>query len=107
MGGPDFPIATISKAKVVIVGKNEKLKVGDHDFSKVSVILYAILIHSVSEKDHKDDGKDTECNRDTAGKWYFGKPFTALKILATQGSSAIKDRIKHNNDNLYGPENNS
>ena len=47
VGEPDFPIASVSRGKAVIVGRNEKFKVGDHDFSKVSLIPDATLIHSI------------------------------------------------------------
>ena len=38
-GEPDFPITSVSRGKaVVIVGSNQTFKVGDHDFSKLSLI---------------------------------------------------------------------
>ena len=86
----DFIIAAVCKGKVLIVGKCEKFKVGDYGFSKVSVIQDGILVHSTLEEDHRKDGQDTKCNKDTVGKMYSGKVFYSIKDKATQGSSAIR-----------------
>ena len=38
VGEPGFPIAAVARGKKVIVGENEVVAVGDHDFSKLSLI---------------------------------------------------------------------
>ena len=38
VGEPDFPIALVPHGKRVIVGSNETFMVGDHDFTKLSLI---------------------------------------------------------------------
>ena len=90
MGESDFPVAAVSRGKVVIVGKNKKFTVGDHEFSKELVIPYTILVHSIPEGDHKEGGEDTKFNKDTVGKWNGGKVFYSIADMATQGSSAIR-----------------
>ena len=47
IGEPDYPIAAVSRGKKVIVGLNQSFEVADHDFSKISVIPDAILIHDI------------------------------------------------------------
>ena len=54
VGESAFPIASVSRGKAVIVGKNETLNVGDHDFSNVSLIPDTILMHSTPEKEKQE-----------------------------------------------------
>ena len=68
-GEVDFPIAAMARGKVLIFGKNEKFKNGDHNSWKVSVMPDAIPVYSIPGEDCKEDGKDTECNKDAVGKW--------------------------------------
>ena len=107
MGEPDLPIPAASRGEVVIVRKNEKFKVGDYDFSKVSVIADAILVHSIAQEDHKEDGEDTECNKDTVGKWYSAKVLYNVKDMEIQGSSPIGEvtQLSKVMEDFYGPEN--
>lgn len=79
---PNFPIVAVSRGKVVIVAKNKKFKVVDHDVFKVSAIADAILVSSTLKEDHKEDGEDSDCNKDTFGKWYSGKDFHSVKYMA-------------------------
>lgn len=51
VGEPGYPNAAVSRGKAVIVGVNQKFIVRDHDFSKVSLISDAMLIHTVPEKE--------------------------------------------------------
>ena len=97
MREPDFPIGTVSRGKIVSVGKNQKFKVGDYNFPKLLVISNAILVHSLPEEDHKKDGEDSECNKYIVGKWYSGKVFYSVKDMRAQGTSAFLGgyRIKH------------
>ena len=77
---PNFPIVAVSRGKVVIVAKNEKFKVVDHDVFKVSAIADAILVSSTLKEDHKDDGEDSDCSKDTLGNGTVEKIFIALNI---------------------------
>ena len=44
LGEPDFPIASVTRDKKVIVGINQSFEVGDHDFSKISIIPDAVFV---------------------------------------------------------------
>ena len=44
---PDFPLASVSWGKKVVVGMNESFRVADHDFSKVSLIPDAIFVQDI------------------------------------------------------------
>ena len=50
VGEPGYPLAAVSRGKQVVVGKNETFKVGDHDFSKLSLIPDAMLFQSILKK---------------------------------------------------------
>ena len=49
VGEPDFPIASVTRGKKVIVGINQSFEVGDHDFSKISVIPDAVFVQKIPE----------------------------------------------------------
>ena len=49
VGKPDFPLASVSRGKKVLVGVNESFRVADHDFSKVSLIPDAIFVQDIPE----------------------------------------------------------
>ena len=89
IGEPDIPIACVSRRKAVIVGKNETFKVGDHDFSRTSLIPDAILIHTIPDEKEVDEDEEVECNKQSVGEWYTGKVFYSVKNMAPEGSSAI------------------
>ena len=52
---PDYPIAAVIREKKVIVDLNEKFLVTDHDFSKLSIIPDAYLLHEIPERDELAD----------------------------------------------------
>ena len=79
----DFPTADVSIEKVVDLDKNKKFKVDDHDFSKVSFIPDATLVHSIQENDREEDGRNTKSSKDTDGKLCNGKCFLKLRQLRT------------------------
>ena len=65
VGEPGFPIAAVARGKQVIVAENEVMAVGDHDFSKLSLIPDAILIHEIpssndSSKEIPNEGISNE-----------------------------------------------
>ena len=72
-----------------MVGKNETLKVGDHDFSKVSLIPDAILFHTIPEKEDELN-ENEEPNKQTIGQWYTGQVFYSVKDMPLQGSTALR-----------------
>ena len=87
VGEPDFPLASVSRGKGVIVGKNQTFKVGDHDFSKSSLIPDAILVHTIPDAAEVKE-EEFERNKQSVGNWYRGKVFYSVKNMATEGSTA-------------------
>ena len=81
VGEPGYPIAAVARGKRVIVGKNEVFTVGDHDFSKMSLIPDAVLVHDIPET--VDDNQ-----KDEVGAWYRGQMYYAIKNMIMEGSSA-------------------
>ena len=55
---PGFLIASANKGKEVIVSHNEVAKVADHDFSKMSLIPGAVLIHDIQRENNEDLEKE-------------------------------------------------
>ena len=90
VGEPGFPIASVSRGKQVVVGKNETFKVGDHDFSRVSLIPDAMLFHSIPDRNEEATHSPEECNKATGGKWYTGKVYYCVKDMPSQGSTAVR-----------------
>ena len=65
VGEPDYPVAAVSRGKRVIVGVNQVLKVADHDFTKISIIPDAYLLHDIPEDDSDESiqtKKSTQAN---------------------------------------------
>ena len=55
VGEPDFPIASVTRGKKVIVGIKQSFEVGDHDFSKISVIPDAVFVQKIPETKEQGD----------------------------------------------------
>ena len=51
VGEPSYPLAAAERGKQVIVGVNEVMAVGDHDFSKCTITPSVNLIVSCTSKD--------------------------------------------------------
>ena len=73
VGEPGFPIVAVARGKKVIVGENEVITVGDHDFSKLSLIPDAILIHTIPAD---EKSFEIECNNQSyfSEKKPLGRP---------------------------------
>ena len=84
VGEPGFPLAAITRGKKVIVGRNEKFKVADHDFSKMSLIPDAVLVHNIPEA-----GDQLE-----KGNWYSGAVYYSFKSMVFQGSTAERGVVE-------------
>ena len=82
IGDPGFPIASVSRGKQVIVGHNKIMKVGDHDFSKMSIIPDAILIHDIPGCNHEE--YESSC----VGALYRGQVYYGIKDMLFEGSTA-------------------
>ena len=94
VGEPGYPIATVTRGKKVIVGNNEKFHVADHDFTKLSLIPDAYLLHEIPEsrddltaEESCDDIESGEKSR--SGEWYTGQFFYEFKSMVSEGSTAM------------------
>ena len=85
IGEPGYPIAAVSRGKKVVVGENERFMVTDHDFSKLSIIPDAYLLHDIP-----DEIEDTPEYSSRIGEWYTGQVFYGFKSMVSEGSSAIR-----------------
>ena len=74
VGEPGYPIAAVSRGKQVIVGT---FKVGDHDYSKISLIPSMPLIHSIPE----NFDTTVETNNPRVGDWYTGQVYYSVKDM--------------------------
>ena len=88
LGEPSYPIAAVSRGKRVIVGSRESLQVGDHDFSKTSLIPDAILIQDIPVPQTNDTSKTSETVGSTEKSWYHGQVFYGVKSMVSEGSTA-------------------
>ena len=90
---PGYPIAAVTRGKKVIVGLNEKFLVTDHDFSKLSIIPNAYLLHETSEKDELANEKVSDDLLDKGsrlGESYYGQVFYGFKSMVSKGSNAMQ-----------------
>ena len=76
VGEPDFPIAAVERGKEVIVSLNEIFCVGDHDFSKFSLIPSVIFIVNIPTSMEES--------------WYTGEVYVGIKDAVFEPSSAIR-----------------
>ena len=79
IGKPNYPVAAVARGKKVIVGLQERFKLSDHDFTKVSVIPDAVLIHDIPDVENGEshgNGEDEIFDGIEEGKskpqgWYL------------------------------------
>ena len=85
MDEPGFLVAAVARRKKVVVGVNETFKVADHDFSKLSFIPDAYLLHEIPNQkietftleNNKDDNNITA---KTSKNWYTGQVYYGIKM---------------------------
>lgn len=99
IGEPGYPLAAVSRGKKVIVGKNQTFKVGDHDFSKLSVIPDAVLVHQIpsfnlSDAPDIDESDQVVEGTKSNGSWYAGNVYYTFKNMALEGSTAIREVVE-------------
>ena len=82
VGEPGFPVAAAERGKRVIVGLNETLQVGDHDFTKFS------LSPSVS--------LDVDIPECIDGSFYHGQVHIGLKENAFEASMSLRYAVELN-----------
>ena len=76
VGEPGFPVAVAERGRRVIVSLNEEFQVGDHEFTRFSIIPSVIF--------HIDIPDSIE------GSWYDGQVCVTLKEAAFQPSPALR-----------------
>ena len=94
IGEPNYPVAAIASGKKVIVGLQERFKVSDHDFTKVSVIPNAVLIHDIPDVENGEshgNGADEIFDGIEEGKsksqgWYTD--YYGFKNMVLEGSTS-------------------
>ena len=89
VGEPDFPLASVSQGKEVVVGVNESFRVADHDFSKVSLIPDAIFVQDIPES-QDDKPADEYLHDDNKNAWFCGQVYYEVKNMVTQASTAFR-----------------
>ena len=94
VGEPGYPITTVTRGIKVIVGNNEKFHVADHDFTKLSLIPDAYLLHEIPKS--KDDLiAEKSCDdiesgeKFCSGEWYTGQVFYGFRSMVSEGSTAM------------------
>lgn len=81
VGEPDFPVAAAERGKQVIVSLNETFSVGDHDFTKLSLVPSVAFIVDIPESMEE-------------GTWYSGNVFVGLKDGVFEPSSPFRHAKK-------------
>ena len=76
VGEPHFPVATAERGRRVLVANEERLVVGDHDFTTCSIIPSVILLVSIPEA--------------ISESWYEGQVFVGLKDASFEPSSPVR-----------------
>ncbi len=76
VGEPGYPVAAVERGREVLVAMGTRFEVGDHDFTKLSIIPSVILKLDIPEN--------------IEGSWYSGNVSVGLKEHTFQPSSAIR-----------------
>ena len=82
VGEPGCPIAAAERGKQVLVSRQTKFQVGDHDFSKFSLTPSVCLLIDVPET--------------LEGSFYRGSVFVGLKDNAFEASSPLRHMAEFN-----------
>ena len=89
VGEPDFPLASVSRDKKVVVGVKEIFRVADHDFSKVSLIPDAIFVQDISEPQN-DKPADEYLHDDKKISQFREQVCYGVKNMVTRASTALR-----------------
>ena len=76
VGEPGYPVAAVERGRQVIVSQTETFAVGDHDFTRFSIIPSVALQVEIPEK--------------FEGSWYHGKVLVGIKDAVYQSSSPLR-----------------
>lgn len=76
VGEPGYPVAATNRGREVIVSQSDTFVVGDHDFTRFSIIPSVALLIDIPEK--------------FEGSWYKGKVLVGFKDAVFQASSPLR-----------------
>ena len=76
VGEPEYPVAAVERGRAVLVGLNEKMVVGDHDFTTFTLTPNVNFLIDIPET--------------IEGSFYCGKVFVGLKDSTFEHSSPIR-----------------
>ena len=82
VGEPGYPVAAVERGKQVLVGLNERMVVGDHDFTKFTLTPSVNLLVKIPETMEET--------------FYHDRVFVGLKGSAFQSSSPIRHATELN-----------
>ena len=85
VGESDFPIASVTRDKKIIVGINQSLK--SVITILVSIIRDAVFVQKILENKEQGD-------KGFQSSWFSGKVFYSFKNMVTQGSSALRSVVE-------------
>ena len=76
IGEPEFPVATAERGRKVLVKKGVYFQVGNHDFTRLSIIPFVVLIFAIPDY--------------ITRSWYDGQVAVTLKDAVFESSSPIR-----------------
>lgn len=76
VGEPSFPVAAAERGRKVLVSLTQSFEVGDHDFTKFSIIPSVLLKVDIPDE--------------VSGSWYRGQVHIGLKEAAFEASSPLR-----------------
>ena len=76
VGEPNYPVAAAERGRRVIVAESRTFEVGDHDFTKFSIIPSVSFVITIPET--------------IEGSWYEGEVFIGFKDAVFEPSSALR-----------------
>ena len=82
VGEPNFPVASAERGRQVLVRESENLLVGDHDFTKFSIIPSVTLMVNIPEE--------------ISDSWYDGQVYVGVKDAAFEPSSPVRHMVEVN-----------
>ena len=76
IGEPGFPVAAAERGRRVIVAAGTTFEVGDHDFTKFSLVPSVVLINNIPHE--------------VEGSWYCGNVIVSLKEASLEPSTPLR-----------------
>ena len=95
VGKLGFPVTPVTRGKKVVVGLNKTFRVADHDFSKLSFMWDAYLLHEIPDQETEistlENNKDgNTIMAETFKNCYTGQVYDGIKNMVTEGKTAMR-----------------